>query len=102
MTCLIKSTYFEARGQSPREWEIIASIAKNRSTLYNSKRTFSSRSKNLCDIVKSPEYGTGGYLNQPIREQELYNKLAKIIKESTYKSNFLYFSHRNKRLIAHE
>ena len=91
LDCVSKSTYFEARSKSPKDWEKTASVAINRKFAYDVKHRFGAKSSHLCDIVTSEEYNTN--IHWHILEQDVYNRIRAYLKTCTFPYKYLFFNH---------
>jgi len=88
INCVARSTYFEARNQSDVVINRVIKTAVNRK---HSKHKFGSKSRHLCDIVRSKEYKTN--INKPIKDISAFRKIQSIIGTGKYllAGNMLYF-----------
>lgn len=78
-TCVSKNIYYEARGDK-KSWVKAAQVVYTRGLLWKKGEKFSSKSSNLCDIVKSPEFSTRKLLNKPIKEKKTFKEIEKTLK----------------------
>jgi hypothetical protein len=72
LSCLVISTYHEARGESKADWLKVASVAINRK---NNPRLYGSKSAHLCDIVKSKQYTSSKRLSSRINDAKSYKAI---------------------------
>ncbi len=94
--CLALNVFHEARS-SKKDWLKVASVAVNRSKNF---KKYSSKSSNICDIVKSREYTSAKRFRNRIQEVEVYLAIATIINKTVIfnQSDALYFSSRKGKM----
>ena len=88
--CVVKMVYHEARSLSKSDWLKVANVALNRK--YDKAR-YKSRSKHLCDIVKSKEFDTAKSLNAKIKETKRFKQIENALSQNDWQNqtNALFF-----------
>lgn len=96
--CVERSVYEEVRSLSKLDWLKTANVAYNRKVHFKEWH-FNSKSANLCDIVKSPDYPSRNKFRRKIKEpeklKEIHNALARLNWYNV--TNALYFTFVNGR-----
>jgi len=98
--CITKVVYHEARSLKEKDWLKVANVTYNRSKHFKEYH-FGAKSKHLCDIVKSKQYTSKRKLKDKIKEKKRYEEIKKslLTKNWKTKTNALYFTTRNGRMI---
>lgn len=96
--CAVRMVYHEARSLSKSDWLKVANVAYNRK---HDKARYKSRSKHLCDIVKSSEFDTAKSLNAKIKESKLFNEIQTALLNNDWKNktNALFFKTVNGQMV---
>lgn len=96
--CAAKMVYHEARGLNQSDWLKVANVALNRK---NHKARYKSRSKHLCDIVKSKEFNTAKILNAKIKEPKRFNEIQTALSQNDWQNatNALFFKTVNGKMV---
>ena len=96
--CVVKMVYHEARSLSKSDWLKVANVALNRK--YDKAR-YKSRSKHLCDIVKSKEFDSAKNLNAKIKEPERFNEIQMALADNDWQNvtNALFFKTVNGQMV---
>lgn len=90
--CVARTVYHEARSLPPTDWIKVANTIANRSKYYY-KYHFGSRSKHICDIVKSTQFSSNKNLVSPIKEATVFKVIKHTLATSNWQTvtNALYF-----------
>lgn len=96
--CVVKMVYHEARSLSKSDWLKVANVAYNRK--YDKSR-YNSRSKHLCDIVKSKEFDTAKSLNDKIKEPGRFKQIKIALSQNDWQNqtSALFFKTVNNKMI---
>lgn len=92
--CLVTNVYLEGRGLHNKEaWSLIAATALNRSNDWKHYH-YGSKSRSICDIVRSKQYSSAKALNNPILEVQIFEEISKWLRCMNWKryNKVLYFS----------